>query len=90
MRSALYPIIGERIHGPIGHTVDLFAILGTLFGIATTLGLSVTQINAGINYLWPSIPVSITVQVIAIALITAVALISVVSGLDKGVSPYRS
>ncbi|MGE4343294.1 MAG: BCCT family transporter [Geoalkalibacter sp.] len=85
MRSALYPIIGERIYGPIGHTVDLFAILGTLFGIATTLGLSVTQINAGINYLWPSIPVSITVQVIAIALITAVALVSVVSGLDKGV-----
>ncbi len=85
MRSALYPIIGERIHGPIGHIVDLFAILGTLFGIATTLGLSVTQINAGINYLWPSIPVSITVQVIAIALITSVALISVVSGLDKGV-----
>ena len=43
MRSALYPLIGERIHGPIGHTVDVFAVLGTLFGIATTLGLSVAQ-----------------------------------------------
>ncbi len=85
MRSALYPLIGERIHGPIGHTVDVIAILGTLFGIATTLGLSVTQINAGLNYLWPSIPVGTTVQVIAIAVITALALISVLAGLDKGV-----
>ncbi|UAW97897.1 BCCT family transporter [Halopseudomonas nanhaiensis] len=85
MRSALYPLIGERIHGPIGHTVDVFAILGTLFGIATTLGLSVAQINAGINYLWPEVPVATWVQIVAIAAITALALISVVAGLDKGV-----
>ena len=85
MRSALYPIIGERIYGPIGHVVDVFAILGTLFGIATTLGLSVTQINAGINYLWPSIPISINVQIVAIAIITGLAICSVVAGLDKGV-----
>ncbi|GAA6132854.1 BCCT family transporter [Halopseudomonas sabulinigri] len=85
MRSALYPLIGEKIHGPIGHTVDVVAILGTLFGIATTLGLSVAQINAGLNYLWPSIPVGSTVQVIAIAVVTSLALISVVAGLDKGV-----
>merc|ERR1712023_534535 len=56
-----------------------------MFGIATTLGLSVTQINAGINYLWPSIPISINVQIIAIAIITAMAICSVVAGLDKGV-----
>lgn len=85
MRSTLYPLIGERIHGPIGHTVDIVAILGTLFGIATTLGLSVTQINTGLNYLWPDIPVSITVQVIAIALITGMAILSVVAGMDKGI-----
>lgn len=85
MRSALYPIIGERIHGPIGHAVDVTAILSTLFGVATTLGLSVAQINAGINYLWPQIPVGTEVQIIAIAAITALATISVVSGLDKGI-----
>jgi len=85
MRSALYPLIGERIHGPIGHVVDIVAILGTLFGIATTLGLSVAQINAGLNYLWPSIPVGTTVQVIAIGTITLLAIASVVAGLDKGV-----
>ena len=85
MRSTLYPLIGERIHGPMGHAVDTFAILGTLFGIATTLGLSVAQINAGLNYLWPRIPVSITVQIIAIIVITSLALLSVVAGLDKGI-----
>jgi len=85
LRSALYPLIGDRIYGPIGHFVDVLVILGTLFGIATTLGLSVTQINAGLNYLWPSIPVSEWVQVVAIVIITLMAIASVVAGLDKGV-----
>ena len=86
MRSTLYPLIGDKIYGPIGHTVDVFAILGTLFGIATSLGLSVSQINAGLNYLLPDIiPVNTTVQVIAIAVITAAALVSVLAGMDKGV-----
>lgn len=85
MRSALYPIIGDRIYGPIGHVVDVFAILGTLFGIATTLGLSVTQINVGLNYLWPVIPVNHTVQITTIILVTALTALSVGAGLDKGV-----
>ncbi len=85
MRSTLYPLIGEKIHGPMGHTVDTFAILGTMFGIATSLGLSVAQINAGLNYLWPSIPVNTTVQIIAIIAITCLATLSVVAGMDKGV-----
>jgi choline/glycine/proline betaine transport protein len=85
IRSALYPLIGDRIYGPIGHTVDIFAILGTLFGIATTLGLSVTQINAGLHYLWEDIPINTTVQISAIAIITAAATLSVVAGMDKGV-----
>lgn len=56
-----------------------------MFGIATSLGLSVAQINAGLNYLWPSIPVSTTVQIIAIVAITGLATLSVVAGMDKGV-----
>ena len=86
MRSTLYPLIGDKIYGPIGHTVDVFAIVGTMFGIATSLGLSVSQINAGLNYLLPDlIPISTTVQVIAIIAVTAAALMSVLAGMDKGV-----
>src|SRR5690554_1306164 len=85
MRSTLYPLIGEKIHGPMGHAVDTFAILGTMFGIATTLGLSVIQINTGLNYLWPSIPVDNLVQIVVIIVITLMAIASVVAGLDKGV-----
>lgn len=85
MRSTLYPLIGDKINGPIGHTIDTFAILSTMFGIATTLGLSVIQINTGLNYLWEDIPIGTTTQVIAIALITLGAITSVVAGMDKGI-----
>lgn len=85
MRAALYPFIGDKISGPAGHVVDVFAILSTMFGIATTLGLSVAQINAGMNYLWPGIPVSTTVQITSIAIITGLTIFSVAAGLDKGI-----
>ncbi|MAR02138.1 MAG: choline transporter [Oceanospirillaceae bacterium] len=84
IRSALYPIIGEKIHGPIGHAVDIFAVLGTLFGVATSLGLGVIQVNAGLNYLL-DVPIATTTQVILIVGITSLATISVVMGLDGGI-----
>ena len=84
LRSALYPLIGERIHGWIGHAVDAFAVLGTIFGLATSLGLGVIQINSGLNYLF-DVRVATGVQVALIAGITAVATASVFSGLDRGV-----
>ncbi|MBK1643636.1 choline transporter [Thiocapsa imhoffii] len=84
IRSSLYPLIGDRIHGPIGHAVDIFAVLGTLFGVATSLGFGVIQINAGINYLF-DVPVSIGVQVALITGITAIATLSVGLGLDNGI-----
>ncbi len=52
VRSGLYPIIGKRIYGPIGDGIDTFATIGTIFGIATTLGFGVTQISSGLNYLF--------------------------------------
>lgn len=84
IRSGLYPILKERIHGPIGHAVDIFAIVGTMFGIATSLGLGVAQINAGLNYLL-DVPVGLEVQLPLILAITALATLSVVTGLDRGV-----
>ncbi|WP_321468783.1 choline BCCT transporter BetT [Halarcobacter sp.] len=84
LRSALYPLIGDKIYGPIGHAVDIFAVIGTLFGVATSLGYGVLQVNTGLNYLW-DIPVSPTSQVILIIGITALATLSVTTGLDKGI-----
>lgn len=84
IRSSLYPLIGERIYGPIGHTVDIFAVLGTIFGVATSLGLGVVQINSGLDYLF-GIPSTAVTQVILIAVITGFATISVVLGLDGGI-----
>lgn len=84
IRSSLYPLIGERIHGPIGHTVDIFAVLGTIFGVATSLGFGVIQVNSGLNYLF-GVPSTIFVQILLIAIITAVATLSVGLGLDAGI-----
>ena len=84
LRSALYPIIGDRIYGPIGHAVDVFAVIGTVLGVATSLGYGVLQVNAGLNHLF-GLPVNETVQVILIVVITGLATLSVVSGLDKGI-----
>ncbi len=83
--SVFYPFLKERIHGPIGRTIDIFAVLGTLFGLAVSLGLGTSQIGAGINHLLPNIENSTLLQVGIITVLTAVAVISIVAGLDKGV-----
>ncbi|WP_028762180.1 BCCT family transporter [Shewanella colwelliana] len=83
-RSALFPLIGDRIYGPIGHIVDTFAVLGTMFGVATSLGFGVLQVNSGLHYLL-GLPISTSVQVVLIICITLIATVSVFSGLDKGV-----
>ena len=84
IRSALYPIIGEKIYGPIGDVVDTFATIGTVFGVATTLGFGVTQINSGLNYLF-GIQQSASTQVILIIVVSTMASMSVFLGLDKGI-----
>ncbi|MFT7005347.1 MAG: choline/glycine/proline betaine transport protein [Sulfurimonas sp.] len=84
IRSALYPLIGKRIYGKIGHAVDTVAVLGTLFGVATSLGLGVLQINSGLNYLF-GVEINTLTQVGLIAIITAMATVSVVAGLDAGI-----
>ena len=84
IRSALYPLIGKKIYGPIGDGVDTFATIGTVFGVATTLGVGVTQINSGLNYLF-GIEQSSTTQLILIIVVSAMASLSVFLGLDKGI-----
>jgi len=84
IRSALYPILGDRIYGPIGHAVDLLGVFATIFGVATSLGLGVSQMNAGLNYLF-GMEISVINQVVLIAVISVVATFSAVSGVQKGI-----
>jgi len=84
IRSAFYPVLGERVWGWPGHIIDIIAVFATLFGLATSLGLGATQANAGLNELF-GVPIGTTSEIVLISLITAIALISVLRGLDGGV-----
>ncbi|MBZ9653040.1 BCCT family transporter [Psychroflexus montanilacus] len=83
-RSVFYPFLGDKIYGPIGDIIDIFAVLATLFGLATSLGFGVQQVAAGLEQVF-GISSGTNTQVLLIAGITAVATISVVLGVDKGV-----
>jgi choline/glycine/proline betaine transport protein len=84
LRSALYPLIGDRIYQWPGHLVDVFAVVSTVCGVATSLGLGASQVNAGFGYLF-GIELSTTNQIIIMCVITSLAVISVATGLDKGI-----
>ncbi|EOD78041.1 BCCT transporter [Grimontia sp. AD028] len=84
MRSVFYPLFGERVWGWVGHVIDILAVVATLFGLATSLGLGASQAASGLNYLF-GIPLGETTEVILVILITALALVSVMAGLDAGV-----
>ncbi|WP_022694211.1 BCCT family transporter [Ponticaulis koreensis] len=84
IRSAFYPILGERIWGWPGHIIDLFAVVSTIFGLATTIGLGGTQAANGIAYMF-GIESSIWLQIGLICSMTGLAVISVIRGMDGGV-----
>ncbi len=84
IRSVFYPLLGERIYGWPGNVIDILAVASTLFGLATSLGFGVQQVNAGFNFLF-GLQISTSVQVGLIAIITGFATASVISGLGNGV-----
>jgi BCCT family betaine/carnitine transporter len=84
VRSIFYPIFGDRVWGWTGHVIDILAVFATLFGLATSLGIGAEQANAGLEYLF-GIPVTDVSKVVLIIGITAIALVSVMLGLDAGV-----
>lgn len=84
VRSALYPLIGKRVEGPIGHAVDSAAVLGTIFGVATSLGIGVVGLNVGLNLLF-GIPQGLAAQLGLLVLAVVMATISAVSGIDRGI-----
>ncbi|BAX54913.1 Glycine betaine transporter BetL [Photobacterium damselae subsp. piscicida] len=84
MRSIFYPLFGERVWGWVGHIIDILAVVATVFGLATSLGYGASQAATGLNFLF-GVPMTDTTQIVVIVIITALALLSVVAGLDSGV-----
>ncbi|WP_366553583.1 BCCT family transporter [Aquibaculum sediminis] len=84
VRSIFYPIFGEKVWGWTGHIIDTLAVFATLFGLATSLGFGAEQANAGLEFLF-GVPEGDTSKVLLVVGITAIALVSVLAGLDKGV-----
>ena len=84
VRSVFYPLLGERVWGWPGHVIDILAVLATLFGLATSLGYGAAQASSGLNFLF-DVPLGNTTQILLVIGITAIALFSVVAGLDAGV-----
>lgn len=82
--SAFHPILGDRIYGPIGKTIDVLAIFATVFGIATSLGLGAMQVTAGMHDIF-GVPNVLFVQLIVIAVATVLFIISINTGLEKGI-----
>ena len=84
IRSAFYPLLGDRVWGWPGHIIDTFAIFAGMFGLATSLGLGVQQVTTGLNYLF-DIPANSTTMVVLIVVITAIAMASVLTGINVGI-----
>jgi BCCT family betaine/carnitine transporter len=84
IRSIFYPILGRHIWGWPGHLIDLFAVISTVFGLATTIGIGATQASSGLSYLL-GITADLTIQIGIIAIISILAVISVIRGVDRGV-----
>jgi choline/glycine/proline betaine transport protein len=84
VRSALYPLIGRRVHGRVGDAVDLAAIIGTVFGVAVSLGIGVLQLNYGLNFMF-GLPENVGVQIALIVVAVVVATASAVSGVERGI-----
>jgi choline/glycine/proline betaine transport protein len=85
VRSGLYPLLKDRINGPIGDAVDIFALVSTFFGTTTSLGFGVVQLNAGLVHLGLLQGSNYGVQCAIIAVVSAVAVGSAVAGVNKGV-----
>lgn len=84
IRSAFFPVLGNKIYGKIGDSIDIISVIATLFGLATSLGLGAKQVNAGLHYLF-DLNFSINWQITIIIIVTFLATISLVLGLDKGI-----
>jgi glycine betaine transporter len=84
--TAFYPLLGDRVYGPVGKTIDILAIFATLFGSATSLGLGALQINQGLNVLFGvGGKNSVGMAIVVIAVLTVCFILSAISGVHRGI-----
>ncbi|MBM7662379.1 choline-glycine betaine transporter [Bacillus mesophilus] len=84
MSATLYPILGERVKGPIGTIIDTIAVFATIFGVAASLGLGAQQINGGLSYVF-NVPNNFATQLIIISIVTVLFILSASTGIQKGI-----
>jgi glycine betaine transporter len=82
--SAFRPVLGDRVERWPGKTLDILAIFATLFGSCTSLGLGALQMNSGLNFIW-GVPQTTTMAIIIIAVVTALFIVSAISGVERGI-----
>lgn len=83
MRSILYPLIGNRIYGPIGHTVDILTIVITAFGVSQSLSMGILELNTGLNHAF-GVSIDLKIQLVMVVLLCTIATISLMSAISKG------
>ena len=82
--STFYPLIGDRVNGPLGKAIDILAVFATIFGVATSLGLGTLQVNGGLSHIF-GVPNTLEIQLIIIAVVTVLYMLSAQTGLDRGI-----
>lgn len=85
MRTCFHPLLGDRVFGLLGDFIDILSVVATMFGVCTSLGLGVIQLNAGFHRMNHNIEMSVRNQIIIIWGVTAVATCSVISGVKLGI-----
>ena len=85
LRSTFYPLLKDKINGPLGHGIDTIAVCATLFGIITTLGYGALQLTAGLNEVGWLHSTSFVTTALVIVAVVSIAVLSAISGVGKGV-----
>lgn len=84
IRAVLYPLLGKRVQGPLGDTIDVFALVGTVFGVATSMGIGVVLLNVGFSLIF-GLPEGLTLQIALVGVSVVMTIVACLSGVDRGI-----
>jgi choline/glycine/proline betaine transport protein len=84
IRAVLYPLLGKRVRGATGDVIDIFALVGTVFGVATSMGIGVVLLNVGFSMLF-GLPEGLALQIALVIVAVVMTVAACTSGVDKGI-----